>query len=105
MPFTISSRKVQTGVMINKNNKSEISGFIKNLCQGASEEKLQEAEQNFIDYLIVVKRISDRLEVEGKEIINFDEKGKKDYQLTYIIMKKVFGYKRVSTVKQGTGVF
>ncbi|MBK6545743.1 MAG: hypothetical protein IPG12_10800 [Saprospiraceae bacterium] len=59
--------------MINENNKAEISQFIRNLCQGATEIELQEAEQNFMDYLMVVKRISDRLEAEGKEIIDFDE--------------------------------
>lgn len=59
--------------MINKNNKAEISQFIRNLCQGATVEELEEAEQNFMDYLMVVKRIADRLEFEGKEIIDFDE--------------------------------
>ncbi len=59
--------------MINENNKPEISHFIRNLCQGATEEELQEAEQNFIDYLMVVKRIADRIEAEGLEIIDFDD--------------------------------
>jgi hypothetical protein len=58
--------------MINENNKAEISQFIRNLCPGATEAELQEAEQNFMEYLMVVKRIAYRIEAEGLEVIDFD---------------------------------
>lgn len=58
--------------MINEHNKAEISQFIRTLCPDATEFELQEAEQNFMDYLMVVKRIADRIEAEGLEIIDFD---------------------------------
>jgi len=39
--------------------------FIRELCKGKSEDELQEAEENFRAYLLLVKRICERLEQEG----------------------------------------
>lgn len=47
--------------------------FVRELCKGKSEEEILEAEQNFRDYLLVVKEICDRLEAEGIGIPSFDE--------------------------------
>lgn len=56
-----------------KVEQSKISLFIRDLCRGRSEEELKEAEQNFRDYLLVVKEICDRLEREGITIQSFDD--------------------------------
>ncbi|MCF8247563.1 MAG: hypothetical protein K9J37_21245 [Saprospiraceae bacterium] len=47
--------------------------FLRDLCNGKTEEELLEVEQNFQDYLLVVKEICDRYEREGKEFPNFDK--------------------------------
>lgn len=54
-----------------KKEKS-VSQFIINLCKGKTEVELKEAEQNFLDYLIVVKQIADRLELESNKGESFD---------------------------------
>ncbi len=53
--------------------KPQVSLFIRNVCKGKTEEELIEAEQNFIEDLMVVKGISDRLAREGKSLNTFDE--------------------------------
>jgi hypothetical protein len=52
---------------------SKTNQFIRDLCKGKTEEEIQEAEENFREYLLVVKEICDRLEREGKDIPSFDE--------------------------------
>ena len=60
--------------MENENKKLEQIQFIRELCKGKTEEELLEAEQNFREFLLVIKEISDGLEVEGKifEDLEFD---------------------------------
>lgn len=53
--------------------QSKLSKFIRDLCNGKTEEELLEAEQNFQDYLLVVKDICDRYEREGKDFPSFDD--------------------------------
>ena len=52
--------------------QSKTMKFIRDLCNGKTEEELLEAEENFQDYLLVVKEICDRYEREGKEFPIFD---------------------------------
>ncbi|MBK8483864.1 MAG: hypothetical protein IPL31_05840 [Saprospiraceae bacterium] len=47
--------------------------FIRDLCEGKTEEEILEAEQNFRSYLLVVKAICDRIEREGKSLLDFDD--------------------------------
>lgn len=47
--------------------------FIREICKGRTEEELQEAEQNFREYLMVVKEICDRIGKNGNEDSDFDE--------------------------------
>jgi hypothetical protein len=47
--------------------------FIRDLCKGKTEEELLEAEENFREYLLVVKEMCDRIELEGKDYSVFDE--------------------------------
>lgn len=56
-----------------KRNQSKTTKFIRDVCNGKTEEELLEAEQNFQEYLLVVKQICDRQEREGKEFTNFDD--------------------------------
>ncbi|MCF8282294.1 MAG: hypothetical protein K9J45_18005 [Bacteroidales bacterium] len=53
--------------------QSKAMKFLRDLCNGKTEEELLEVEQNFQDYLLVVKEICDRYEREGKEFPNFDK--------------------------------
>lgn len=59
--------------MKNENETSKTLQFVRDLCKGKTEEEILEAEQNFKDYLLVVKEICDRLETEGKSISSFDD--------------------------------
>ena len=56
-----------------KKKESKTNKFIRDLCNGKSEAEILEAEQNFQDYLLVVKEICDRYEREGKELPSFDD--------------------------------
>lgn len=47
--------------------------FIRELCKGKNEEELFEAEENFREYLMVVKEICDRIEREDKGESDFDD--------------------------------
>lgn len=53
--------------------ESKTLQFVRELCKGKTEEEILEAEQNFKDYLLVVKEICDRLEREGKGLPSFDD--------------------------------
>jgi len=46
--------------------------FIRELCKGKSEKEILEAEENFRDYLLVVKEICDRTEAINSST-DFDE--------------------------------
>ncbi|MBK8954981.1 MAG: hypothetical protein KBF37_06145 [Saprospiraceae bacterium] len=54
-------------------NESKLSLFIRDVCKGRTEEELQLAEENFKAYLLLVKEICNRMEVEGKEPIDFNK--------------------------------
>lgn len=56
------------------NKESKISHFIRDLCKDKTEAELQEAEENFREYLLLVKEICDRMESEGKDFVDFDRK-------------------------------
>lgn len=62
------------GRMENETKPSKISQFVRELCKGKTEEELKEAEQNFSDYLLLIKEMCDRLEREGISIPSFDNK-------------------------------
>jgi hypothetical protein len=47
--------------------------FIQELCKGKPVNELLEAEQNFREFLLVIKEIADCLESEGKTLADFDE--------------------------------
>jgi len=55
------------------NKETKIRNYIRDLCKGRTEEELLEAEETFSEYLLIVKEISDRMEHEGKELVDFDE--------------------------------
>ena len=50
--------------MFTSNEKATRISFIRELCKHKTEEEIQEAEENFRNYLMLVKRISERLEFE-----------------------------------------
>ena len=52
---------------------SKVNAFIKDLMPGRSETEVQEAEEYFQEYLLVVRGIAERLEREGKEAPVFEE--------------------------------
>ena len=56
--------------------QSKISQFVRSVCVGRTDSELLEAEQNFREFLLVIKEICDRLEQEGISIPSFDEPGK-----------------------------
>lgn len=58
--------------MKTKKEQSKTSKFIRGLCNGKTEEEILEAEENFREYLLVVKEICDRYEREGKDFPSFD---------------------------------
>jgi len=53
-------------------NKKPIK-FIREICKGKTEAELLEAEENFREYLWVIKGMCDRLEVEKYSQLGFDE--------------------------------
>jgi len=59
--------------MIDKNEKIKPIKFIRDICNGRTEEELNEAEQNFREYLLVVKEICDRIERDENRTSDFDE--------------------------------
>lgn len=46
--------------------------FIREICSGKTEEELLEAEENFREYLLVIKEMCDRLE-DKENLSSFDE--------------------------------
>lgn len=60
--------------MNEKNNNPKVSAFIRNLMKDKSEKEQLEAEQRFIDYILVAKRIFDRQEVNLSNSIDELEK-------------------------------
>ena len=46
--------------------------FIREICKGKTDEEFLEAEENFREYLFVIKGICDRLE-EDENLLGFDE--------------------------------
>lgn len=58
--------------MQNEKKGSKLNQFVRGLCEGKTEEEIQEAVENFEEYLLVVKGICDRLESEGKSVLGFD---------------------------------
>ncbi|MBV6473415.1 MAG: hypothetical protein JPMHGGIA_01697 [Saprospiraceae bacterium] len=59
--------------MDNENKELKPIQFIRDLCKGKTEDELLEAEQNFREFLLVIKEIADRLEAEGKTLADFDD--------------------------------
>lgn len=59
--------------MDNENKELKPIQFIRDLCKGKTEYELMETEQNFREFLLVIKEIADRLEVEGKTLADFDD--------------------------------
>lgn len=59
------------------NEENKLIAFIRELLKDKSEEEILEAEENFREYLLVVKEIADRLESdENPEIIeDFSQEG------------------------------
>lgn len=54
--------------MENENAEFKQIEFIRKLCKHRSEQEIREAEFNFMEYLLIVKEISDRLVSEGKTL-------------------------------------
>ena len=59
--------------MDNENKELNTIQFIRELCKEKTEDELLEVEQNFRELLLVIKEISDRLEIEGKDLSDFDD--------------------------------
>lgn len=59
--------------MDNENKELKPIQFIRDLCREKTEDELLEAEQNFREFLLVIKEIADRLEAEGKTLADFDD--------------------------------
>jgi len=73
MPTTIPQRinytlKMEKPII----NQIPIS-FIRDLSKDKTEVEVLETEQNFREFLLVIKEIADRLEFEGKTITDFDD--------------------------------
>ena len=54
--------------MENENTGLKPIQFIRELCKHRSEQEIRESEFNFMEYLLIVKEISDRLVSEGKTL-------------------------------------
>lgn len=59
--------------MDNKIKEINAIQFIHELCKEKTEDEVFETEQNFREFLLVIKEIADRLEIEGKTISDFDD--------------------------------
>lgn len=53
--------------MKNHPNPGARIGFVRRLCDGKTEQEILEAEENFRNYLMLVKRIAERLEQEEQD--------------------------------------
>ncbi len=58
--------------MSQENERTKPIQFIRELCKGKSEKEILEAEENFREYLLVVKEIRDRIESTNNST-DFDE--------------------------------
>jgi hypothetical protein len=47
--------------------------FIRELSKDKTEDEVLETEQNFREFLLVIKEIADRLEFDGKTLSDFDD--------------------------------
>lgn len=59
--------------MIIENKSTKPIRFIRNLCKGKTEEELLEAADNFREYLLVIKEMCDRIELEKSGDFLFDD--------------------------------
>jgi hypothetical protein len=62
--------------MIDENQRLKPIQFIRELCKGKPENEILEAEDNFREYLLVIKEICDRLEATNNSS-NFDDNSNK----------------------------
>lgn len=60
-------------IMIKEEKLLKPIQFIRNLCKGQTEEELLEAEENFREYLMVIKEMCDRKELEKNGDTLFDD--------------------------------
>jgi isochorismate synthase EntC len=58
--------------MNNDNKVLKPIQFIRELCKEKTQDDLLETEKNFREFLLVIKEIADRLEVEDKTLEDFD---------------------------------
>ena len=73
MPTTIPQR-INYTLKMEKPNIDQIPiSFIRELSKEKKEDEVLETEQNFGEFLLVIKEIADRLEVEGKTLEDFDD--------------------------------
>jgi hypothetical protein len=58
--------------MNDKNEENKPINFIREICKGKTDEELLEAEENFREFLLVIKGMADRLE-DNNIVLDFDE--------------------------------
>lgn len=58
--------------MSDKYEKIKPIKFIREICKGKTEEEILDAEENFREYLLVIKEMCDRME-DDKKYYNFDQ--------------------------------
>lgn len=59
--------------MENETKKLKPVLFIRELCKEKTEEQILEAELNFTKFLLVIKEVANRLEMENKTLADFDD--------------------------------
>lgn len=59
--------------MDNENKELNTIQLIRELYKEKTEDELLEIEQIFREFLLVIKEIADRLELEGKTLADFDD--------------------------------
>lgn len=59
--------------MENENKEVKPIQFIREICKGKTEEELLEAEDNFREYLLVIKEMCDRIELTENVNSDFDD--------------------------------
>ncbi len=74
MPLQLQCVRAYTWSMQNENNKPIL--FIRELCKHKTEAEILEAEENFRRYLMLVKRICERLEREETTSQSIDREDK-----------------------------
>lgn len=63
--------------MENETRELKSIQFIRELCNEKTEEEILEAEQNFREFLLVIKEIADRMEVECRIFEDFELENEK----------------------------